>query len=76
MEEKIIGYFCPKHGFYKEEPFKCQICGIEAKPHIQTPPTPAGESRVCERYKNVYIYMNKMKEVTQANAQEMLGRGY
>lgn len=71
MEEKIIGYFCPKDGFYKEEPFICFVCNKEAEPH-----------KVADRSSEIvsrgfpHIYVNKMKEITQRNAIQMMEQGY
>jgi len=73
MEGRIIGYFCSKHGFYKEEPFICQVCGIEAELHVVIDESSKLSS---DQYSNIHIYVNKMKEVTQANARQLLERGY
>lgn len=70
--ERIIGYFCPKDGFYKEEPFICRVCGVEAKAHKAVDRS----SKTPDKYSNVYIYVDKMKEVTQRNAIQMLEQGY
>lgn len=73
MNERIIGYYCPMHGIYKEEPFTCWICNAEATPHIAITKT---TNVTSERYANIHIYVNKMREVTQRNAIQLLERGY
>lgn len=73
MGEKVIGYFCSKHGFYKDAPFICEVCGLEAKEHIVVD---KAHTLPSKRYDNIYVYVNKMNEATQANARQLIERGY